>query len=90
MFDLFDKKIKIAISSHFLYNGNNDGSGGATLKRADIEYAIKEIKMDYIRIQGDIEKLESTGQSVSNAEKMLKQMEDQLQHLNEQLLKCEE
>jgi len=46
--------------------------------------------MDYIRIQGDIEKLESTGQSVSNAEKMLKQMEDQLQHLNEQLLKCEE
>lgn len=58
--------------------------------RGDIEYAIKEIKMDYIRIQGDIEKLESTGQSVSNAEKMLKQMEDQLKYLNEQLLKCVE
>ncbi|MBE3569509.1 MAG: hypothetical protein IMW92_05100 [Bacillales bacterium] len=60
------------------------------MKRADIEYAMKEIKNDYIRIQGDMEKLESTGQSVSNAEKMLKQMEDQLKILNEQWMKCEE
>ncbi|MBQ0138083.1 MAG: hypothetical protein KBT36_02205 [Kurthia sp.] len=57
--------------------------------KSEIEYQILELKSDYIRQQGDIEKLESTGfpQMIEKAEQRLKDMEIQLAKLNEELAK---
>lgn len=55
--------------------------------KSDIEYQIKELKMDYMNLQGDIEKLESTGHNdqVTKAEERLANMEAKLAELNKQL-----
>lgn len=55
--------------------------------KSDIEYQIKELKMDYVNLQGDIEKLESTGHhdQVTQAEQRLANMEVKLAELNKQL-----
>lgn len=57
--------------------------------KSEIEYQILELKSDYIRQQGDIEKLESTGfpQMIEKAEQRLKDMESQLAELNAELAK---
>ncbi|HEY9577150.1 MAG TPA: SE1832 family protein [Pseudobacillus sp.] len=55
------------------------------MKKSEIESKIAELKMDYIRVQGDIEKLESTGNGVTKAEEQLIRMEKELQELNEKL-----
>lgn len=57
------------------------------LDKQQIEREIAELKMDYIRQQGDIEKLESTGhpQMVEKAEQRLEKMEQQLSELNQKL-----
>ncbi|OLN21836.1 hypothetical protein BTO30_12860 [Domibacillus antri] len=60
------------------------------MKKSQIEYKITELKMDYIRVQGDIEKLESTGHGTAKAEEMLTSMEQELKILNEQLLAATE
>ncbi|WP_046175803.1 SE1832 family protein [Domibacillus indicus] len=59
------------------------------MNKSQIEYKIRELKMDYMRIQGDIEKLESTGHGTSKAEEMLVQLENELRELNEQLMAAE-
>ncbi|MBO2537561.1 MULTISPECIES: SE1832 family protein [Rummeliibacillus] len=53
----------------------------------EILFQIAELKSDYIRQQGDIEKLESTGypELIEKAEKRLADMEQQLAELNKQL-----
>lgn len=55
--------------------------------KKDIEQQIAELKMDYINLQGDIEKLENTGHidSVAQAETRLANMESKLAELNKQL-----
>ena len=55
--------------------------------KSDIQYQITELKMDYINLQGDIEKLESTGHNdqVTQAEQRLANMEVKLAELNKQL-----
>ncbi|WOV87914.1 SE1832 family protein [Sporosarcina oncorhynchi] len=57
------------------------------MNKRQIESEIAELKMDYISLQGDIEKLESTGHedSVHKAEERLAKMEIRLAELNEQL-----
>lgn len=57
------------------------------MNKRQIEAAIAEVKMDYINLQGDIEKLESTGNelSVKQAESRLAAMEERLAELNKQL-----
>lgn len=57
------------------------------MTREELEYAIAELKMDYVRHQGDIEKLETTGhhQMVEKAEQRLANMEQNLAELNKQL-----
>lgn len=57
------------------------------MNRRQLESAIAELKMDYTSLQGDIEKLESTGHadSVHKAETRLAAMEVRLAELNEQL-----
>jgi hypothetical protein len=57
------------------------------MNKRQVESAIAELKMDYINLQGDIEKLESTGNNsyVKKAELRLATMEDNLAELNKQL-----
>lgn len=53
--------------------------------KKEIEQRIAELKMDYIRIQNDIEKLESTGHDISKAEQRLSEIEKELQELRKKL-----
>lgn len=57
------------------------------LTKSQIESQIAELKMDYINLQGDMEKLESLGHadSVKQAVERLEKMEQRLADLNKQL-----
>ena len=57
------------------------------MNKRQVESAIAELKMDYVNLQGDIEKLESTGNNsfVKKAELRLATMEEKLAELNQQL-----
>ncbi|SET21432.1 hypothetical protein SAMN05421676_103241 [Salinibacillus kushneri] len=57
--------------------------------KKEIEQEIEELKMDYIRIQGDLDKLEAVGGKVSPLEKTLERMEQQLSDLRKQLTEVE-
>lgn len=57
------------------------------MTKEQIEQKILELKHDYIRIQGDMEKLESVGRSPAKAEKQLVQIEKELAILREALAK---
>jgi hypothetical protein len=61
------------------------------MNKRQVESAIAELKMDYINLQGDIEKLESTGNDsfVNKAEVRLATMEEKLAELNRQLASLE-
>jgi hypothetical protein len=61
------------------------------MNKRQVENAIVELKMDYINLQGDIEKLESTGNNsfVKKAELRLATMEERLAELNKQLAEFE-
>ncbi|MDQ0268503.1 SE1832 family protein [Cytobacillus purgationiresistens] len=51
-----------------------------TLK--EIEAQMTELKMDYIRLQDDIEKLESFGRSVEKQEARMQEIEEELRNLH--------
>ncbi|AXI01050.1 hypothetical protein DV702_15790 [Sporosarcina sp. PTS2304] len=57
------------------------------MNKDQLEQEILELKMDYINLQGDMEKLESTGhhKMIENAERRLARMEERLAELNKQL-----
>ncbi|MDN7241868.1 SE1832 family protein [Planococcus sp. N028] len=57
------------------------------MNRQEIEYEIAELKSDYVRHQGDIEKMETTGHArmVERAEERLERMEQRLAELNQKL-----
>ncbi|ARD48720.1 hypothetical protein SporoP37_11545 [Sporosarcina sp. P37] len=57
------------------------------MTKDQLEQEIAELKMDYISLQGDVEKLESTGhvKMIENAERRLARMEERLSELNKQL-----
>jgi len=61
------------------------------MNKRQVETAITELKMDYISLQGDIEKLESTGNDsfVKKAELRLATLEESLAELNKQLAEFE-
>ena len=61
------------------------------MNKRQVENEIVELKMDYINLQGDIEKLESTGNDsfVKKAELRLATMEKRLAELNKQLAEFE-
>lgn len=48
----------------------------------EIENQLAELKMDYMRLQDDIEKLESFGRSVEKQEMRMKEIEEELQRLH--------
>lgn len=57
------------------------------MDKKQIEREIAELKMEYVNLQGDIEKLESVGQNrfVAKSEIRLGTMEERLAELNKQL-----
>ncbi len=57
------------------------------MDKKQIEREIGELKMEYVNLQGDIEKMESVGQRnfVAKAEVRLGAMESKLSALNKQL-----
>lgn len=57
------------------------------MDKKQVEFEIAELKMDYARQQGDIEKLETNGHAdmVDIAENRLANMEQQLKELNQKL-----
>lgn len=48
------------------------------MDKQDLNQKIEELKMEYIKIQGDIEKLESTGHSIDKLEARLSEIEKDL------------
>lgn len=57
------------------------------MDKKQIEREIAELKMEYVNLQGDIEKLESVGQNrfVAKSEVRLGAMEEKLAELNKKL-----
>ena len=55
------------------------------MTKKELEYKISEVKADYIRIQGDLEKLESVGRNTEKSERRLVEIENELAQLNKQL-----
>lgn len=48
------------------------------MKRAELTQIIEELKLEYIRVQDDMEKLVSLGHTVEDQEKKLTEIEEQL------------
>ena len=57
------------------------------MNKKEIEYKISELKMDYVRLQNDLEKLESVNGNISPLEKQLAAIETELRTLNDMLSK---
>ena len=55
------------------------------MSKEDLLEQLDELKLDYLRLQGDLEKLETTGHSTAPLEKQLKSLEDNMRSLREQL-----
>lgn len=52
-----------------------------------VQQKIDELKLEYIRVQGDIEKLESTGHSIEKLEARLEEIESSITEYRTQLTK---
>jgi len=59
--------------------------GGLAMNRKELEGKLAEAKSDYVRIQGDMDKLEYVRGRVSSAEEQLIRLEKEIADLNKQL-----
>ncbi|WP_449621564.1 SE1832 family protein [Robertmurraya sp. Marseille-Q9965] len=55
------------------------------MERKEIEYKIQDLKMEYVRLQNDLEKLESVHGNLSPLERQISQIETDLKELYKQL-----
>ncbi|GGE56961.1 hypothetical protein GCM10011391_39800 [Pullulanibacillus camelliae] len=55
------------------------------LTKKELEDRLIDLKSDYIRIQGDLEKMEATVGNSASAEKLLVQIEEEMQSVRKQL-----
>lgn len=55
------------------------------MKEKEIESRLIELKADYARIMGDMDKVEAVGQRTNIEEKQLAQLEKEIADLNRQL-----
>ncbi len=51
----------------------------------NLESQLAELKQDYVRLQDDLEKRESTGQEVDPLIKQLEQIEQEIAHVRSQI-----
>jgi len=61
-----------------------------TLNQKEIEYKIQELKMDYVRLQNDLEKLEYVDGNLSPLEKQIAEIEAELKILYRELTEKKE
>ncbi|NIK11918.1 SE1832 family protein [Alkalibacillus almallahensis] len=59
------------------------------MTKDEIQAQIDQLKMDYIRIQGDLDKMEANGGNVAMLEKSLNRIEDELAELRQQHQRAE-
>lgn len=59
------------------------------MSKKQIEAEMAELKSDYARIQGDVEKATSFGVNTSTGEKKMVEIEERLKELNRQLEEVE-
>ncbi len=52
------------------------------MEKEEINQKIAELKMEYLRLQDDMERLESFGRSVDKQEQKLLEIEDELKYYN--------
>ncbi|MBY7144808.1 hypothetical protein KFZ56_17450 [Virgibacillus sp. NKC19-3] len=55
------------------------------MTRQELEAKLQELKSDYARIQGDMDKLEYVKGRVSSAERQLVRLEEEIASINQQL-----
>lgn len=55
------------------------------MDKKTIEYKIQELKLDYVRLQNDLEKLDSVNGNISPLEKQIAEIEQEISLLNKQL-----
>lgn len=55
------------------------------MDKKDLEKKLVELKSDYVRIQGDLDKLSFVGGNVSSAEEQLVRLEKEIAEVNKQL-----
>nr|WP_289037822.1 SE1832 family protein [uncultured Allobacillus sp.] len=59
------------------------------MKKSELESEIAHLKSDYIRIQSDLDKMESVGGSITPIEKVLEKIEIELAEKKKQLNELE-
>ncbi len=59
------------------------------MSKKELEEKLLELKSDYIRIQGDMDKLEFVGGRVSAAEEQLIRLEKEIAEVNKELEKLD-
>lgn len=57
------------------------------MSKKELEAKLLELKSDYIRIQGDLDKLEAVDGRVSSAQEQLVRLEKEIAEVNDQLAK---
>lgn len=57
------------------------------MTRKEIEYKIQELKMEYVRLQNDLEKLEFVQGNLSPLERQIAQIEEEMKSLYKALEK---
>ena len=55
------------------------------MDKKDIEYKLRELKLDYVRLQNDLEKLDSVNGNISPLERQIAELEDEISILSKQL-----
>jgi tRNA1(Val) A37 N6-methylase TrmN6 len=55
------------------------------MRKAEIEYKIQDLKLDYVRLQNDLEKMESVDGNLSPLEKQIQAIEAELKSLYKEL-----
>lgn len=55
------------------------------MNKKELETRLLELKSDYVRIQGDLDKLEFVEGRVSSAQEQLIRLEEEIAEINEQL-----
>ncbi|PKR77203.1 hypothetical protein CEY16_10710 [Halalkalibacillus sediminis] len=59
------------------------------MNKAELEAELQHLKMDYIRIQGDVEKMESIGGRTIPIEQHLKRLEQEIADVRKKLQEAE-
>lgn len=61
------------------------GRGDTAMSTANLEERLATLKADYMKYQGDLEKVESTGGDGGPIERQLCQLEEEIQKIREEI-----